>query len=71
MASYDVRAIEKTYINGDEAAWIKSGQKYLDGSKFVLDRYHMHKYILGATSHLQDLVGDARSKIHFATLSFL
>ena len=63
-ASYDTEAIEKIYINGDGAAWIKSGQKYLYRSKFVLDRYHMHKYIIGATSHLQDSVEDARSDIY-------
>lgn len=63
-ASYDAQAIEKIYINGDGAAWIKSGQKYLEKAKFVLDRYHMHQYIIGATSHLQDSVEDARSEIY-------
>ena len=63
-ASYDTEAIEKIYINGDGAAWIKSGQKYLDKARFVLDRYHLHQYIIGATSHLQDSVEDARSEIY-------
>ena len=63
-ASYDMEAIKKIYINGDGAAWIKSGQRYLDRAKFVLDRYHMHQYIIGDTSHLQDCVEDARSKIY-------
>ena len=63
-ASYDTEAIEKIYINGDGASWIKSGQKYLDKAKFVLDRYHMHHYIIGATSHLEDSVEDVRSSIY-------
>lgn len=63
-ASYDMEAIEKIYINGDGAAWIKSGQKYLNKAKFVLDRYHMQKYIIGATSHLQDSAEDARNEIY-------
>ena len=63
-ASYDTEAIEKIYINGDGAAWIKSGQKYLNKAKFVLDRYHMQKYIIGATSHLQDSAEDARNEIY-------
>ena len=63
-ASYDMEAIKKVYINGDGAAWIKSGQDYLDKAKFVLDRYHMHQYIIGATSHLQDSTEDARSEIY-------
>lgn len=65
-ASYDTEALEKIYINGDGAAWIKSGQRILDKSRFVLDRFHMHKYIIGATSHLLDSVEDARAEIYRA-----
>ena len=65
-ASYDADAIKKVYINGDGAAWIKSGQKLIDKGKFVLDRFHMHKYIIGATSHLKDSVEDARSELYRA-----
>ena len=63
-SSYDTEAIEKIYINGDGAGWIKSGQRLIHKAKFVLDRYHMHKYIIGATSHLGDSVEDARSEIY-------
>ena len=62
--SYDVDYLEKIYINGDGAAWIKSGQKRIAKSRFVLDRFHMHKYIIGATSHLLDSVEDARKEIY-------
>lgn len=65
-ASYDTEELVKIYINGDGAAWIKSGQRILDKAKFVLDRFHMHKYIIGATSHLLDSVEDARSEIYRA-----
>ena len=65
-ASYDINAIKKVYINGDGAAWIKSGQKVIPKGKFVLDRFHMHKYIIGATSHLKDSVEDARSELYRA-----
>lgn len=64
--SYDTRELKKIYINGDGAAWIKSGQKFIEKGKFVLDRFHMHKYITGATSHLKDSVEDARSEIYRA-----
>lgn len=63
-ASYDTEELIKIYINGDGAAWIKSGQRILEKAKFVLDRFHMHKYIIGATSHLLDSVEDARSEIY-------
>lgn len=64
--SYDTEKLIKIYINGDGASWIKSGQRILYKAKFVLDRFHMHKYIIGATSHLLDSVEDARSEIYRA-----
>lgn len=64
--SYDTEKLEKIYINGEGAAWIKNGQRFIDKGKFVLDRFHMHKYITGATSHLKDAAGDARSEIYRA-----
>ena len=33
---------------------------------FVLDRFHMHKYIISATSHLKDSAQDARREIYRA-----
>ena len=65
-ASYDTDELVKIYINGDGAAWIKSGQRLIHKAKFVLDRFHMHKYIIGATSHLMDSVEDARGEIYRA-----
>ncbi len=65
-ASYETEELVKIYINGDGAAWIKSGQRILGKAKFVLDCFHMHKYIIGATGHLQDSVEDARSEIYRA-----
>lgn len=62
--AYEVDEIKQIYINGDGAAWIKSGVKYTAQSKFVLDKYHMHKYIMAATAHLEDSAEDARSEIY-------
>ena len=64
--AYDRDSLKKIYINGDGANWIKSGQKLIAGSKFVLDRFHLHKYIIGATGHLLDSVEDVRSEIYRA-----
>lgn len=64
--SYDTEQLRKIFINGDGAAWIKAGAKMIDRAKFVLDRFHMHKYIIGATSHLMDSTEDARSEIYRA-----
>lgn len=63
-ASYEIEEIEKIYISGDGAGWIKSGAKIIEQAKFVLDQFHLHKYIVGATSHLLDSVSDAREEIY-------
>ena len=60
---YDETVLERFYVNGDGADWIKAGAKIYAKVKFVLDRYHMHKYIITATSHLGGLAQKARSDI--------
>lgn len=64
--AYDMDAVKKVYINGDGASWIRRGEKIIPKSKFALDKYHMHKYIIAATSHLEDSKDDARSEIYRA-----
>lgn len=46
---YDVKSIEKVYIGGDGASWIKEGLNWIEKSEFVLDRFHLLKYINQAT----------------------
>lgn len=64
--AYDMDAVDRIYINGDGANWIRTGEKIIPKSKFALDKYHMHKYIIAATSHLEDSTDDARSEIYQA-----
>lgn len=66
-ACYDLDYLEKIYILGDGAGWIKSGKNYL-GSKcrFVLDSFHLNKYIKKGTGHLLDSASDARDQIYDA-----
>ena len=64
--NYDLDAVERIYINGDGAAWIRTGEKIIPKSKFALDKYHMHKYIIAATSHLEDSAEDVRGEIYRA-----
>ena len=46
---YDVKEIEKVYIGGDGASWIKEGLNWIEKSEFVLDRFHLLKYVNQAT----------------------
>lgn len=46
---YNMKNIEKIYICGDGASWIKEGLNWIEKSEFVLDRFHLLKYINQAT----------------------
>lgn len=64
-AVYDEEHLERIYIMGDGASWIKSGVDVL-GSKchFVLDKFHLNQAIMKAIGHLADSVSDARTAIY-------
>ena len=50
--AYDLDALEKIYLSGDGAPWIKNGINWIKGSVYVLDRYHLSKYVTQATAHM-------------------
>jgi len=64
-AVYDNEYLERIYIMGDGASWIKSGVDVL-GAKchFVLDKFHLNQSIMRVIGHLCDSVGDARDAIY-------
>lgn len=49
---YDMDKVETVYLSGDGASWIKEGAKWIVKSKYVLDRFHLSKYIRMATAHM-------------------
>ena len=51
---YDIDFMDTVYLSGDGASWIKTGLDWIPKSRFVLDKYHLKKYIIAATSHLED-----------------
>ena len=61
--NYDIDNIEKIYLNGDGGSWIKAGKRRLAGITYVLDGFHLSKYMIRATSHLLDSAEDARREI--------
>lgn len=52
--NYDYDNIEKIYISGDGAHWIKSGIGWIHKSVHVLDRYHLSKDVRKAFSHMDE-----------------
>lgn len=64
--NYDTEYLENVYIAGDGAPWIVAGCRVLEKSKFVLDKYHLGKYIHKATTHLDDSQQSAKEFIYGA-----
>lgn len=64
--NYDTEYLENVYIAGDGAQWIVAGCKVVEKSKFVLDKFHLSKYINTATNHLADSQDDAKELIYSA-----
>ena len=52
--AYDYDKIEKIYLSGDGASWIKSGATIINKSIFVLDRYHLNKAVKTAGAHIEN-----------------
>ena len=52
--TYDPDVLERVYIAGDGAGWIKTGVDVIDKSRFVLDKFHIMKYINISTAHLEN-----------------
>ncbi|MDD2216396.1 MAG: UPF0236 family protein [Eubacteriales bacterium] len=51
---YDYDKIEKIYLSGDGANWIKAGVNLINKSTFVLDRYHLNKAVKVAGAHIKN-----------------
>ena len=69
--TYDVENIEKIYLAGDGAVWIRQGLGWIVNSKFVLDKYHLKKYILKATGHVPELRQELKDAIDEADKEML
>ena len=61
--NYDMDVLERVYITGDGGAWIKAGTEIIENSRFVLDKFHMMKYINTSVAHLLDSADDVKSEI--------
>lgn len=69
--NYEVEKIQQVYLSGDGAAWIKQGLDFLPKVKFVLDRYHMSKYVTKATAHKEEYAARVWSCLKEADLDEL
>lgn len=49
-AQYDLDSVESIFLSGDGAPWIRAGEDILPKCRFVIDGYHLSKYIKSATA---------------------
>lgn len=61
--TYETDALQRIFISGDGAAWIKNGAKYLPGSLFCADKFHLMKYINAAAGQMLDEKEDVKSEL--------
>lgn len=62
-SAYDVEGIERIYIHGDGASWIKEGLKWVPKAKIVLDRYHLNQAVMEVTGKQHGLRKEIYSAI--------
>lgn len=61
--TYDLSKVKKIYINSDGGAWIKAGIKRIANVIYVLDEFHLSKYLLKMTGHMKDRAETARQEL--------
>lgn len=66
---YDLSKVKKIYLNGDGGSWIKTGMKRIADITYVLDEFHLEKYITKLTSHMLDSKSDASDELRTAIRS--
>ena len=54
---YELDSIEQIFLSADGASWIKVGLDYIYDATFILDKFHLNKYIKAATAHAEKLKG--------------
>ena len=51
--NYDLEKVKKIYLNADGGSRIKAGMKRIAGVTYVLDGFHLEKYLAKLTSHMK------------------
>ena len=66
---YELNKVKKIYLSADGGGWIKSGIKRIAGITYVLDEFHLEKYLTKLTSHMKDSREDALNELRTAIRS--
>ena len=64
--NYDLEKVKKIYLNADGGGWIETAKTRFKGISYVLDEFHLQKYMIRLTSHMKDSTGDALDELRKA-----
>ena len=63
-AVYDIDKIQRVFISGDGASWIRKATTYIDRGLYCVDKFHMTKYINAAANQMLDEADEAKSNLY-------
>ena len=52
--AYDREKIRAIYLSGDRGSWIRTGASWIKDATYVVDKYHLLKYIKQAAGHIEN-----------------
>ena len=58
-AYYELEKVKKIYLNADGGGWIETARTRIKGVSYVLDGFHLQKYLIRLISHMEDSADDA------------
>lgn len=61
--TYDLSKVKRVYLNADGGSWIKSGMKRIAGITYVLDEFHLKKYLKKITCYLGEKAEETREEL--------
>lgn len=63
-SNYDTNVLQRVFVSGDGADWIKSETTYVDQSLYCIDKYHMTKYINRSANQMLDEAEIAKENLY-------
>ena len=58
--------MKKIYLNADGGGWIETAKTRIKGVTYVLDEFHLQKYLMKMISHMKDSADDALRELRKA-----
>ena len=65
-AHYELENVKKIYLNADGGGWIEAARTRIKGLSYVLDEFHLQKYLIRLISHMKDSADDALRELRRA-----